>query len=476
MQNNKLNDERYVLNKKENEQRHVIKEVYPDSIAEELEIEVGDVLLAINDQAIQDVFDYRYLIKNEYIEVLVEKQDGEEWLLEIDKDYDEDLGIEFENGLMSEYRTCSNKCIFCFIDQMPPGMRETLYFKDDDSRLSFLQGNYITLTNMKLPDIERIIQMHLAPINISVQTTNPELRCKMLHNRFAGEKLKFLDILYENHIEMNGQVVVCKNVNDGKELERTIDDLSKFLPFMRSVSAVPAGITKYREGLYPLELFTKEEAGQVIDMIESRQKKYYEEFGLHFIHASDEWYILAGEELPEEDRYDGYLQLENGVGMLRLLGTEVRQAIAERDGDDRKLSVTVATGRLAAPYIAGCMDVIREKYPNITSEVIAIKNNFFGEKITVSGLITGQDLIEQLSGRKLGDRLLIPCNMLRSGEDVFLDDITITELSEKLGKEIIVVDPGGADLVSAVLDPVEHKKQIRRQMYEQTGSSDSGQT
>ena len=201
MQNNKLNDERYVLNKKEKEQRHVIKEVYPDSIAEELEIEAGDVLLAINDQAIQDVFDYRYLIKNEYIEVLVEKQDGEEWLLEIDKDYDEDLGIEFENGLMSEYRTCSNKCIFCFIDQMPPGMRETLYFKDDDSRLSFLQGNYITLTNMKLPDIERIIQMHLAPINISVQTTNPELRCKMLHNRFAGEKLKFLDILYENHID-----------------------------------------------------------------------------------------------------------------------------------------------------------------------------------------------------------------------------------------------------------------------------------
>ena len=329
MQNNKLNDERYVLNKKENEQRHVIKEVYPDSIAEELEIEVGDVLLAINDQAIQDVFDYRYLIKNEYIEVLVEKQDGEEWLLEIDKDYDEDLGIEFENGLMSEYRTCSNKCIFCFIDQMPPGMRETLYFKDDDSRLSFLQGNYITLTNMKLPDIERIIQMHLAPINISVQTTNPELRCKMLHNRFAGEKLKFLDILYENHIEMNGQVVVCKNVNDGKELERTIDDLSKFLPFMRSVSAVPAGITKYREGLYPLELFTKEEAGQVIDMIESRQKKYYEEFGLHFIHASDEWYILAGREFPEEERYDGYIQLENGVGMMRLLINEFQEALEQ---------------------------------------------------------------------------------------------------------------------------------------------------
>ena len=258
---------------------HLIKTVKPDSIAEEMGIEPGDRLLEINGETVEDIFDYQYMIEEEYVEVLIAKPSGEEWLLEIDKDYAEDLGVEFENGLMDDYRSCSNKCIFCFIDQMPPGMRETLYFKDDDSRLSFLQGNYITLTNMKLPDIERIIQMHLAPINISVQTTNPELRCKMLHNRFAGEKLKFLDILYENHIEMNGQVVVCKNVNDGKELERTIDDLSKFLPFMRSVSAVPAGITKYREGLYPLELFTKEEAGQVIDMIESRQKKYYEEFG-----------------------------------------------------------------------------------------------------------------------------------------------------------------------------------------------------
>ena len=273
------------MDKKGNKSEHIIKEVYPDSIAEEMEIEPGDVLLAINDTSIQDVFDYRYLIKNEYIEVLIRKADGEEWLLEIDKDYDEDLGLEFDNGLMSEYRTCSNKCIFCFIDQMPPGMRETLYFKDDDSRLSFLQGNYITLTNMKMEDIQRIVKMHLAPINISIQSTNPELRCKMLHNRFAGEKLQFLDVLYENHIEMNGQVVACKNVNDGPELERTIDDLSRYLPFMRSVSVVPAGITKYRDGLFPLELYDKEEAGAVIDMIESRQQRYYEEYGLHFNHA-----------------------------------------------------------------------------------------------------------------------------------------------------------------------------------------------
>lgn len=279
---------------------HLIKEVYPGSIAEELEIEPGDVLLSINDQSIEDVFDYRYMIKDEYIEVLIRKPDGEEWVLEIDKDYDDDLGIEFENQLMSDYKSCSNKCIFCFIDQMPPNMRETLYFKDDDSRLSFLQGNYITLTNMKEKDVDRIIKMQLAPINISVQTTNPELRCKMLNNRFAGEKLKFLDQLYEGHVEMNGQIVCCKGVNDGKELERTMDDLSKYLPFMRSVSVVPAGITKYRDNLYPLELFTKEEAGEIIDMIESRQKKYYEEYGLHFMHASDEWYITAGRDFQKK--------------------------------------------------------------------------------------------------------------------------------------------------------------------------------
>ena len=311
---------------------HVISLVYPDSIAREMGIEAGDVLLEINGQPMEDVFDYRYLMKDEYVEVLIGKPSGEEWLLEIDKEYDEDLGVEFENELMSEYRSCTNKCIFCFIDQMPPGMRETLYFKDDDSRLSFLQGNYITLTNMKQEDIDRIIRMHLAPINVSVHTTNPELRCQMLHNRFAGEKLKFLDQLYDHRIEMNGQIVCCRRVNDGAELERTIDDLAKYLPFMRSVSVVPAGITKYREGLYPLELFSGEEAETVIDLIESRQKKYFEEYGLHFVHASDEWYFLAGRDFPEEERYDGYIQLENGVGMMRLFMNEFDQALEMRTG------------------------------------------------------------------------------------------------------------------------------------------------
>lgn len=448
------------------EQGHKIKEVYPDSIAEELEIEPGDVLLAINDKEIEDVFDYRYLMKDEYVEVLIRKPDGGEWLLEIDKDYDEDLGVEFENGLMSEYRSCSNKCIFCFIDQMPPGMRDTLYFKDDDSRLSFLQGNYITLTNMKQKDIDRIIHMQLAPINISVQTTNPELRCKMLHNRFAGEKLKFLDDLYEAHIEMNGQIVLCKEVNDGEELERSIRDLSKYLPFMRSVSVVPAGLTKYREGLYPLELFSKEEAGHVIDQIESYQQKFYDEFGLHFIHASDEWYIMAEREFPEEERYDGYIQLENGVGMMRLFQTEFQEELEKihKSEDYRELqetvarTLTIATGKLAYSTIRDSAETMMKAFPKLQIHVFAIRNDFFGETVTVSGLITGQDLVKQLkdyqrTGIDLGDTLLITCNMLRSGEQVFLDDMTVQELEDALDVHLTAVENEGKDFIGAILHP-----------------------
>ena len=456
------------------EQEHLIQTVYPGSIAEELEIEPGDVLLKINGQKIEDVFDYRYLMKDEYVEVLIRKPSGEEWLLEIDKEYDDELGVEFENGLMSEYRSCSNKCMFCFIDQMPPGMRETLYFKDDDSRLSFLQGNYITMTNMKQTDIDRIIHMQLAPINISVQTTNPELRCKMLHNRFAGEKLKFLQDLYEAHIEMNGQIVLCKGVNDKDELKRSIEDLSSYLPFMRSVSVVPAGLTKYREGLYPLELFSKEEAGEVIDMIESYQPKFYEEYGLHFIQASDEWYILAERDFPEEERYDGYIQLENGVGMLRLLEDEVAEELSKREGDDRHRHVTIATGKAAAPSLKKHMQKIREKYPNVQAEVVTIINYFFGESITVSGLITGKDLMEQLEGRDLGDCLLLPCNMLRSGKNVFLDDVTVEEVEERLKTPVQIIDEPGSDLVKAVVEENQETIHRRRTMYEQADCSNCG--
>lgn len=430
---------------------HIIKNVLPGSIAEELEISAGDKLLAINDQEIEDVFDYHFLANEEYLTVLIEKPDGEQWELEIEKEYEEDLGIEFEQGLMDEYRSCRNKCIFCFIDQMPKDMRETLYFKDDDSRLSFLQGNYVTLTNMSDHDIDRIIRYHLEPINVSFQTTNPELRCKMLHNRFAGEALNKVDRLYEGGITMNGQIVLCKGINDGEELERSIRDLMKYAPQLQSVSVVPVGLSKYRDGLYPLQPFTKENAKEVLHIIHKWQKKAHEEFGIHFIHGGDEWYILAEEELPEEERYDGYLQLENGVGMLRLLMNEFEDGYESLNGDEIDREVSVATGFLAYPYIKRMADRIMEKYPKSKIHVYGIRNDFFGELITVSGLITGQDLIGQLKGKALGEKLLLPCNMLRIEEQDFLDDVTLQDVKDALQVPVDIVKSSGQDFIDAVL-------------------------
>lgn len=435
---------------------HIIDRVLPGSIAEELEIEKGDRLLSINGQEIGDVFDYHFLVNDDYLNVLIEKPDGEQWELEIEKDYEDDLGIEFGQGLMDEYRSCRNKCMFCFIDQMPKGMRETLYFKDDDSRLSFLQGNYITLTNMSDYDVDRIVRYHLEPINISFHTTNPELRCKMLHNRFAGEALKKIDRLYEGGITMNGQIVLCKGVNDGEELERSIRDMMKYLPCLQSVSVVPVGLTKYREGLYPLESFTKEDAKKVLAIIHKWQQKAYDEYGYHFIHAGDEWYILAEEEVPEEERYDGYLQLENGVGMMRLLQNEFKEAYDALSGDDKEREVSVATGLLSYPLIKSMSERLEKKYPNTKIHVYGIKNDFFGEKITVSGLITGQDLVGQLKGRPLGNRLLLPCNMVRTQEQDFLDDMTREQVEDALQVETDIVKSSGQDFIEAILQ-VEKK-------------------
>lgn len=432
--------------------RHIIRSVEDGSIAWELGVEPGDCLISINDKEIEDVFDYHYLVNDEELVLLIEKPDGEEWELEIEKDYEEDLGIEFEQGLMDEYRSCRNKCMFCFIDQMPKGMRETLYFKDDDSRLSFLQGNYITLTNMSDHDIDRIVQYHLEPINISFHTTNPELRCKMLHNRFAGDALKKVQTLYEGGITMNGQIVLCKGINDGEELERSIRDMTAYLPHLQSVSVVPVGLTKFRDGLYPLEPFTKEEAKEVLAIIHRWQKKIYEEYGTHFIHAGDEWYILAGEEMPEEERYDGYLQLENGVGTTRLLQNEFQEAFEKLSGDDRETEISLATGKLAYPYLKRMIETLQTKYPNVIVHLYEIRNDFFGELITVAGLITGQDLKAQLSGRPLGSRLLLPCCMLRNGEEVFLDDVTLDQLKEALQVQIDIVKSSGQDLIEVVLD------------------------
>ncbi len=436
---------------------HVVKRVLPGSIAEELEIKAGDRILSINNTEIEDIFDYQFLVQDTYIEVLVEKQDGEQWLLEVDKEADEDLGIEFGSGLMDEYRHCCNKCIFCFIDQMPPGMRETLYFKDDDSRLSFLQGNYVTLTNMSDHDIDRICRYHLSPINISFHTMNPGLRCRMLNNRFAGEALKKADRLMEAGIRMNGQIVLCKGVNDGDELLYSMEQLTRYLPNLESVSVVPVGLTKYREGLYPLEPFTRADAEEVIDAIESCQRECFRKYGTHFIHASDEWYILAGRELPEEERYDGYLQLENGVGMVRLLLNEFQAAMEERrkkDGfpcEKRARELSIATGQLMYPFIRRMADAVTEAYPKVKIQVYAITNDFFGERITVSGLLTGQDVKNQLAGRQLGERLLLPENMLRSGEDVFLDDLRTGDLEGALQVPVNIVKSSGYDFVKAVL-------------------------
>lgn len=439
---------------------HIIKSVKENSIAEEMGIEPGDKLLKICDVEVEDIFDYQFLIQDDYIEVLIEKPNGEEWLLEIDKDFDEDLGLEFENGLMDDYRSCHNKCIFCFIDQMPKGMRDTLYFKDDDSRLSFLQGNYVTLTNMSEHDIDRIIRYHLSPINISFQTTNPELRCKMLNNRFAGEALKKVDKLYEAGIVMNGQIVLCKGINDGAELERSISDLTKYLPQLESVSVVPVGLSKHRDGLYPLEAFTKEDAKEVLATIHKWQEKIYAEHGMHFIHASDEWYILADEALPEEARYDGYLQYENGVGMLRALIDEVDDAIATKK--DKGLlprefwgTISMVTGRLAFPYIQEIANKIMALCEGLTIHVYAITNDFFGEQITVSGLLTGQDIIKQLKDKELGERVLLPENVLRSGEDVFLDNLTVSDLQNALQVDLNIVKSNGYDLVDCILQDME---------------------
>ena len=433
------------------QQGHLIQTIEPGSIAEEMGIEPGDYLISINGTEIEDVFDYRFMVDDEYIEMTIQKPDGELWDLEIEKDYEEEIGIEFENGLMDDYRSCHNKCIFCFIDQMPKGMRETLYFKDDDSRLSFLQGNYVTLTNMSDHDVDRIIRYRLEPINISFQAMNPELRCKMLHNRFAGDALKKAEKFRDAGIIMNGQIVLCKGVNDGEELEWSLRELYTYLPYLQSLSVVPVGLSKHREGLYPLEPFTKEDAKQVLACIHKWQKRAMEEFETHFVHAGDEWYILAGEELPSEENYDGYLQYENGVGMVRSMIDTVEEELAERMGDERKRELSIATGKLMEPFLGDMIASIQKKYPNVTVHLYGIRNDFFGERITVAGLVTAQDMIAQLKDMPKGDRLLIPDSMLRSGENVFLDDMTVEEVENALQVKLDIVKSSGQDFVEKII-------------------------
>ena len=443
-----ITQERKEMEKKQ--KGHLIERVLPGSIAEEMEIEAGDRLEAVNGQEIEDIFDYQYLTEDEELEVLIRKADGEEWLLDIEKDPDEDLGLVFPSGLMDEYRSCSNRCIFCFIDQMPRGMRKTLYFKDDDARLSFLQGNYITLTNLSEHDIERIIRYRLSPVNISVHTTDKALRCKMLHNDRAGEALEILDRFFEAGLTMNAQIVLCKGVNDGEQLKKTIEDLSRYMPCLESLSVVPVGLTKYREKLFPLEPFGKEDAREVLSLIHSLQDKLYPQYENHFVHPSDEWYLLAEEPIPEADCYDGYPQLENGVGMVRLLTDEVEEALQDPEtvkGAHKERRISIATGLLAAPVIRELSEKIMEQFPGLKVTVHGIENRFFGPGVTVSGLLTGGDILEQLKDKELGEALYLPQNVLRSGEEVFLDDLTLTGLADSLQVPVHIVESSGYDLV-----------------------------
>lgn len=461
--------------------KHLIKNVIEGSIAWELEIAPGDFLLSVNDEEIEDIFDYQFATQDDYLVLTIESSDGELVEYEIEKDFDEDLGLIFDEGLMDDYHSCCNKCIFCFIDQMPKGMRDTLYFKDDDMRLSFLQGNYVTLTNMSDHDIDRIIKYRLEPINISFQTTNPELRCMMLHNRFAGDALKKVDKLYDAGIIMNGQIVLCKGVNDGEELERSLSDLYKYLPLIESVSIVPVGLSKFRDGLYPLEPFNGEDACKVIDTIEKWQKKAFDEFSIHFCHASDEWYVLAGRDLPEEERYDGYLQIENGVGMIRNMLTEfsigmdilndatcalsTSKKISNKLGEDdylvkdinglfnklsQKRSVHIVTGQIVYPYIKQMVNEFIEKYPSFSIEVCPIRNDFFGENITVTGLLTGQDIMNQLKGKKI-ENLLMPQNMFKADSTLMLDDVELAEIEKSLHCKCTIVKSNGMNFIECLV-------------------------
>ena len=436
---------------------HEIVNVIEGSIADELEIQPGDVLLSMNQKQIRDIFDYHFYEEEEFLTIVIRKPNGEEWELEIEKDPEEELGMQFGSSLMDEYQSCHNRCIFCFIDQMPPGMRDTLYFKDDDTRLSFLQGNYVTLTNMKDEDLDRIIQYKLAPINISVQTTNPELRVRMLRNRFAGDIMEKIEKLSKAQIPMNSQIVLCKGFNDGEELERSISDLSKHLPYMESLSVVPIGITKFREGLEQIEPFNKEEAHQVVDTIERWQKKLKAEHNNRFVHASDEWYMLAELPIPDAEYYEGYQQLENGVGMMRLFMDSFMEYFRELEGDNKKRDVSVVTAKLSYPFMKELIDKIPEKFPNTTVHLYCIRNDFFGETITVTGLLTGQDMIAQLKDQPLGDKLLVPGNTLKADEDIFLDDITLEEFGETLQVAVDIVKSTGQDMLVKILEVNENE-------------------
>ncbi len=432
---------------------NVISKVYKDSIADELGIEVGDLLISINGEPIHDIIEYRFLLSDEYLEVEIQKQNREVYIYEIEKDYDDDLGIEFTNPIIDKAKSCRNKCVFCFIDQLPKGMRETLYFKDDDSRLSFLQGNFVTLTNMSEEDINNIIKYRISPINISVHTTNPELRKTMIKNKFAGNLYSIMERLAEAQIQMNCQIVLCPGYNDKEELERTVSDLTKLYPYVNSAAAVPVGITKHREHLPNLEIFNEKTAGETIDQVDKLQKKYLKELGTRFIFLSDEFYIMANRKLLDYDEYEGFIQFENGVGMISKFEREIKDYLENLSEDHKSKikKVSIATGHSAYEFMCEMAKCIMEKCPNVQIDVYKIINNFFGDTITVSGLVTATDIIDQLKDKNLGETLYIPRSMLKADEEIFLDNITLENLSGIMGLEVVPCLNEGKDFIDKIL-------------------------
>ena len=423
--------------------------VTANSHADRAKIKSGEILLSINGNIIEDVLDYRFYQVNRELNLEICVEIGNARTVRNVKSEYEEIGLEFETYLMDEQKSCRNKCIFCFIDQLPKGMRESLYFKDDDSRLSFLFGNYITLTNLTQHEIDRIIKMHISPINVSVHTTNPQLRCKMMNNRFAGDALRHLESFTRAGISLNCQIVACPGINDGDELIRTFTDLESLGVIMTAV--VPVGLTRYREGLFPLTEYTAETAAQTLDIIEKFGDECVKKHGRRIFYAADEFYIKAKRPIPEPDFYEGFPAVEDGVGMIACLKEEIEFAVEDCEyNDSLSYTVTMACGEAVAPYLRDMMKIISVKFPNIKINVVAIKNNFFGGGVNVSGLVTGGDLIEQLRGRELGERLFIPSSMLRFENDVFLDDVSVEDVERELGISLEAVNNNGDQLVRAV--------------------------
>ncbi|MCI8479155.1 MAG: DUF512 domain-containing protein [Oscillospiraceae bacterium] len=430
----------------------VIRSVDPGSPAQRAGIHPGETLIQVNGHAITDVLDYKFYTYDPRLVLTL--SDGAERIrtVQLRKAAGEGLGLNFETYLMDKARSCANRCIFCFVDQMPPGLRDTLYFKDDDARLSFLMGNYITLTNLSERELQRIVDLRISPINISVHTTKPVLREQMLGNRRAGQCLEQMRRFAAAGITMNCQIVACPNLNDGAELDHTLTELSDLYPGVNSISVVPVGITRFRDSLYPLEAYTTESAEQVLIQVEQFSQRCLEQFGTRLVWCSDEFYLKAGRKLPSEDFYESFTQLENGVGMLTLLQSEFQAALSFEQCDTPS-PFSIATGVAAAPHLTALLEMAKGAYPNLQGEVYPIVNHFFGETIDVAGLITGHDLIQQLEGKPLGERLLIPTNMLRHQEHVFLDDVTVEQVEEVLGVPLVPVEQDGGALFDAIFAP-----------------------